>query len=609
MNNAKNINTNPIGHLQEERLKINLSSGQIIEGVLSSLTEMKLDFFLKKNTEFFDLLMNGAYIESGTLLIDKGEFPFGHCEVTSITDHSIEYRKITIILVEASLPPRVEILEHIRSLNQQHKIPIIRPSLIHSGRRRRKQRLQVSKGEFIYAYLYTGHTGQEKIKTDVCDISVTGLSILLPRNIKFVAENLIMKKLKLRLFLTTLSQYDITCQVRHVTNHAKGNKKIGLKIIDDSFHLVNKNNTYNFHPMANLPRRNPIIGTMYKKRLYKEKVAIKLLALSKEYARILVYDLEIILLPGIEIQASFYLGTNSNKPLVGRITRVLSITKHEVIFEIKIQKFPKPMEKNIVEHCLLNFNWSPNYLRTFDLECQKFSDVFRVRPIKYQEEYIEVLKLRFETYKAANKVSKNTNFTNMISEVDKISKIIGVFHHNTLVGSVTLTMPTREDIILDTERPLKNGYPKKFPKKTNLIEISRLCTHKNYRKGDLILRLIEHMYKELAISKRDYMISSTEAKLWPLYKGIGMKKTGLGYEHPNLDNIWHDIIILHKYSAQWGKGMSYFRWNYLYRSMGEHIYEYCDIPRSTVYKIWLKSYGLFFDKIIFILKFFGLKLP
>ena len=77
-----------------------------------------------------------------------------------------------------------------------------------------------------------------------------------------------------------------------------------------STRLRDKRKYQNFHAMANLPLRNPVIGTMYKKRFYKEKVAIKLLALSKEYARILVYDLEIILLPGMEVEAHFFLGNS-----------------------------------------------------------------------------------------------------------------------------------------------------------------------------------------------------------------------------------------------------------------------------------------------------------
>src|SRR6185437_13119918 len=99
------------------------------------------------------------------------------------------------------------------------------------------------------------------------------------------------------------------------------------------------------------------------------------------------------------------------------------------------------------------------------------------------------------------------------------------------------------------------------------IEISRLCTHPSYRRGDLLARIFAHVYRLLATSGREFIVTSTEEKLWPFYKRIGFKKTGLKYLHPTLSNLEHEVILVHVSAGTVSKGISAFVWGHLYGEM------------------------------------------
>jgi hypothetical protein len=215
--------------------------------------------------------------------------------------------------------------------------------------------------------------------------------------------------------------------------------------------------------------------------------------------------------------------------------------------------------------------FSPLDLRRLGFDLKNVSNGFRFRFVKTQDEYEEVLKLRYKSYLQAGKVDETKTFLDMGTSLDHLSRIIVAYHGSRLVGSVAVAFPDSDDLVLDTEKAFPNGYPNPMPAKTKMIEIARLCTDSDYRRSDLLLRILEYTYKVFVCGNREFVISSADDILWPLYKRIGFKKTGMSYAHPYLAGVIHHVIIGSRKEPDKAAGVSILAWLYVWRDMNRFL--------------------------------------
>ena len=112
-----------------------------------------------------------------------------------------------------------------------------------------------------------------------------------------------------------------------------------------------------------------------------------------------------------------------------------------------------------------------------------------------------------------------------------------------------------------------------LPPKESIVEVHSLCTHSDYRGGDLIQGMFEHIARCLLLSDRQWLLTFTTAELWPLYRRIGFRKTGASAAIKALNGIEHHMILLHRDSLICGVGMVPTDWNYFFGELARDLLE------------------------------------
>ena len=338
--------------------------------------------------------------------------------------------------------------------------------------------------------------------------------------------------------------------------------KTGLKFI--SFDHVEKIKKTN---QIVIKENYSIHGVYSKVNFYFEKSAFKVLSLSNESFILQIDKSDQYVLPGMKLDLKFFLSTLDYKEIPSTTVTICYVQQGpngSLIAGCNVQKLDQNLSLNLSNYLLQFLDVSPNEARDAGFNVSKIADVFSFKYVETHADYVDVLKLRFEAYLNAGKVDKSKSPVDMTAPLDSKSRILIVKHQGKIVASAAYAFPNEESERLDTERPFENGYPVSMPCKRDMIEISRLCTHIDYRKGDLLHRIFEHTYKIFATSGRKFIVTSCDNNLWLLYKKLGFNKTGASYAHPYLNGLEHHLILGPLDYPQKIKNINWIEWSHLF---------------------------------------------
>jgi hypothetical protein len=217
------------------------------------------------------------------------------------------------------------------------------------------------------------------------------------------------------------------------------------------------------------------------------------------------------------------------------------------------------------EFFLQNWGAKPSDLAKLGIILKKFKERLRFSFVATQDEYLDVLKLRRNAYVHAGKRDAETLPEQFSSNFDKQSRILAAYHDDAMVASLTLTFPLDNTSGLRSETMFPGKkYPVAVPAKETMLEAHSFCTHKDYRGGDLFQGMVAHALRCMILSDREWMITLATRELLPLYKRIGFKSTGATTAVPELNEIEHTLILLHRNAVLYGSGMNPFHWDYFY---------------------------------------------
>lgn len=230
-----------------------------------------------------------------------------------------------------------------------------------------------------------------------------------------------------------------------------------------------------------------------------------------------------------------------------------------------------PQAREIVGQYLLQFGppVSPDKLVASGLRLQSSSKVIDFTYVRSDDEYQEVLQLRKLAYARARKVSKDTSPEVLSDVYDSRSRILIGRYRGTIVATARIVFPDINDP-LEHEEDIT--IPKDFPRRDQLVEMSRVCTHPDYRGSDLLFGLFHHALLTILQSRRRWILASSITKLWPLYDKMGFKKTGLSYNNRLFGNLHHDVFLGDAVGALAGRNVSPLFWNLFY----SHVWQFVD---------------------------------
>jgi hypothetical protein len=438
---------------------------------------------------------------------------------------------------------------------------------------RATKRIAIREGEGVTVTIKIGD-GQAEITARLFDVSTLGAGLIIVDTI-FSEHSAFLKLngfINLKVQISIDKSFIQLAEIVQIKSFKEKNEMfLGLKFALEDDKVVGINELISDQLSVKIDKSMPLAGFAYKELFYKEKAIIRVESIGKTHWQLSALDSELVLFKNLPIRIFLFLPKSGNFYIDTVVSRVLSSSYDGVRFEVCVDKLSKSLSKHLVEYLTVACEVAPNKLRAIGLPAIDVSDNFKFRYAKTPAEYEQVLRLRFEAYSKVGKVKDGASYRDMASPLDKLSRILAVFHNDTLIASITLTFPNSNDLILDTEKNLKNGYPTHFPQKTKVIEIARFCVKEEYQKSHLVMRVFQHVYKIIGTSDREMIISSADPKLLPMYKRIGMIDQGLTYEHPVFKGIIHTIVSIKIADTVSCKNMGPLRWNYIYRDMTDFL--------------------------------------
>ncbi len=154
----------------------------------------------------------------------------------------------------------------------------------------------------------------------------------------------------------------------------------------------------------------------------------------------------------------------------------------------------------------------------------------KIGRVSTDEEYEEVLHLRFRSYQVAQKIKDGVTWEGMKDQYDPNSIIYTAHYGIQLVGTIRLCFSVNESHFpFEEYLQLEEVLP---PDRNKIAEVSRLAVDPDFQGGDLFLALFQHIIVEIGAKKISYPVCLATNKLAPSYKSIGARTLSKAFPHP-----------------------------------------------------------------------------
>ena len=301
-------------------------------------------------------------------------------------------------------------------------------------------------------------------------------------------------------------------------------------------------------------------------------------------------DPSILLFEGMELQVHFELSSYQESPMTVRVVWVHATNSSQLKFGALCMGMDWKLHNGIRDFLLFSRHWTPARLSEAGFHSQQVKSSLRFRTVKNMQDYAEVLYLRRDAQVGIDKNLSGVTPESMASRLDGSSRILMAHHHDKLVGSMIFTYPTSQDTVLESQAGFPGQkFPVDMPPNANLIEVSRLCIHEEYRGTDLIQGLFEHGIKHFLTSDRHWLLTSASADMLPNYQQIGFVKLGAKYKQPTLNNQEHHLIMAHRNAFLWGKGMNLLVWSTLFGDVIQYLVDRDMVTLSKLDRLFIRA--------------------
>ena len=186
------------------------------------------------------------------------------------------------------------------------------------------------------------------------------------------------------------------------------------------------------------------------------------------------------------------------------------------------------------------------------------SRIFDFGWVRSDAEYQEVLELRRHCYAHARKVREDATSDEMGDGFDSRSRIIVAKYRGRIVASVRVMFPQSETDTLKHEE--YGPLPASLPPRTFLTEVSKACTHPDFRGSDLFYALIKYAALTAIQARRSHILMSCTDHLVRVYAKVGLRQSGLTYVHPTM-GLRHHVMVGDVPAMIDGRGVSPIVWN------------------------------------------------
>ncbi|MGO8998475.1 MAG: GNAT family N-acyltransferase [Polyangiaceae bacterium] len=180
--------------------------------------------------------------------------------------------------------------------------------------------------------------------------------------------------------------------------------------------------------------------------------------------------------------------------------------------------------------------------------------------VENDEDMQQVLALRLAAYHSKNKFAFAKSAADMLDPYDAYSRQIVCRVGSRIVGAVRL-------VYVDCDRTRSEELALGAPLPDWLFdvpfgEISRLCTHPEFRGSDVLITLLQHLGRVAAMSGLPWLLGSCDDQC-PLYEKLGFKKMpGVRYDAYGRAGI--DVVAVELKDFFDGRGMGALVWGHVH---------------------------------------------
>ncbi|NJN50435.1 MAG: hypothetical protein HC809_00195 [Gammaproteobacteria bacterium] len=229
-------------------------------------------------------------------------------------------------------------------------------------------------------------------------------------------------------------------------------------------------------------------------------------------------------------------------------------------------------------------------LREQHLMPRSVSTVVEFSFVRTTEEYDQVLALRHTAYRHAGKVDERLNPEDMGEIYDTRSRIVIGKYHGRVIASAGLVFNEYHDR-MEIEESI--DWPKELPRRDEMVEVIRNCTHPSYRGSDVLMAMFRFIAITVLQAGRRYVAIGSSPDLIPLYTRIGMRDVNLDYYHRKLGGKLHKVLLGDIPQTMTGANIGPIFWNAIWSETTSYMMSTdlikvsgIDVARMNLYRLF-----------------------
>ncbi|SMF16703.1 PilZ domain-containing protein [Pseudobacteriovorax antillogorgiicola] len=278
--------------------------------------------------------------------------------------------------------------------------------------------------------------------------------------------------------------------------------------------------------------------------------------------------------PGMRLELHLNIPTVSNFNLIIEVIHTRSIqidNRDQLNVGVKILNSSKRLERSIAQY-LVQFSSDATLkaLKEEKLIPKSIAEAVNYTTVKSEGDYQEVLNVRWQAYKSANKVDVGDP-NSMRCKYDKWDRIIIAKHQGKVVSSCLLIFPGPGDQ-LEIEEDMNRSLDDFIPDRTKICEFTRLSALPDYRGSDLLHGMFREVARTCLAEGRDITFGSADERMAKVYEGIGYRKTGIEFYMERYKGIKHYSMIGNiRESVLSGKKVKAHYWPFLWKPLAKYL--------------------------------------
>jgi predicted GNAT family N-acyltransferase len=295
---------------------------------------------------------------------------------------------------------------------------------------------------------------------------------------------------------------------------------------------------------------------------YDDRIHFRIVDISRDGMQLVTSLRNKFLIPGVEFSGTCTFPTMGQAEIRFQVVHA-RVVQHGATRSLALGvtwSVEDPGTRELVGQYLLQFGpgASVQQLRETGFHVRSSSRAMDFGAVRSEEEYREVLALRRLAYVHAGKTGPEATDEQMADALDARSRILVAKYRGRIVATVRLLFPPTPD------SPLKHQdyvtLPPGTPPHDEIVELSKFCTHPEFRGSDLFYTLVKHCALTTLQSGRRYAVMSCTDELVKAYGRVGFRPLGASYVHPTM-KLEHHLMMAEVARVVSGKHVNPVVWN------------------------------------------------